>query len=197
MTTKPLTAKPKKAKPRPKAGHPAGSAEHRIKLFVEALLSNGENVTQAAVSAGFSPKSAASQGSRLLKNAKVRQVLDSRRAETAAKYELTTDMIVRSIVQELTFDPAKLYDEAGNLKKITELDEDVRMALQSVEFEQQGSPQAPVYVRKVKWAMRQGAREQAMKHLGMFEKDNQQRSPLDGLPRDVLKLIQERLLGRS
>jgi phage terminase small subunit len=194
MTAK-LTAKQKKAKPRPKAGHPSGSAQHRIKLFVEALLSNGENVTQAAVAAGFSPKSAASQGSRLLKNVKVRQIIDSRRTALVAKYELTTDMIVRSIVQELTFDPAKLYDESGNLRKITDLPEDVRMALSSIEFEQVGSPDAPVFVRKVKWAARLGAREQAMKHLGMFEKDNSQRSPLDGLPREVLKLIHERLLG--
>lgn len=197
MTTKPLTAKQKKAKPHAKPGTSKDAAATRKRLFVEALLSNDENITKAALAVGFSPKTAASQGSRLLKDVEVQRLLRLRRDETAAKYELNTEMIVRSIVQELTFDPANLYDEGGNLKKITDLDPDVRMALASVEFEQHGSPDAPVFVRKVKWAQRQGAREQAMKHLGMFEKDNQQRSPLDGLPRDVLKLIQERLLGRS
>ena len=40
-----------------------------------------------------------------------------------------------------------------------------------------GDPEAPAIVRKIKWADRSKARDQAMKHLGMFEKDNGQRTP--------------------
>ncbi len=179
------TSTPKK---RAKPGQSKGAAAQRMKVFVEAYLSNNGNATQAALDAGFSPKSAASQGSRLLKNVKVQQELDRRRAELVTKYQITSDMVIRSIAQELTFDPAKLYGADGQLLPITQLPEDVRMALTSVEFEQAGSPQAPVFVRKVKWAQRQGAREQAMKHLGMFGKDNQQRTdPLTMLLAELQK----------
>jgi hypothetical protein len=94
-------------------------------------------------------------------------------------------------VQELTFDPAKLYDKAGNLLPVTELPEDVRMALTSVEFEQIGSPDAPVFVRKVKWSQRHQGREQAMKYMGLFEKDNAQRHPLQDMPDEALNRLIE------
>ena len=50
------------------------------------------------------------------------------------------------------------------------------MALTSLELEQIGSPEGPIYTRKIKWASRAAAREQAMKHLGMFERDNAQKA---------------------
>ena len=97
--------------------------------------------------------------------------------ELAKKYSLTTDDVIRSISQEIHFDPANLYNEDGSLKAITELDEDTRKALVSVEMIQVGSPDAPVFVKKIKWAQKSTAREQAMKHLGMFERDNLQQPP--------------------
>lgn len=75
----------------------------------------------------------------MLKDAEVSAEISRRAKEVANKYALTTELAARSIVQELTFDPAKLYDAAGNLKPITELDEDTRMALTAIEFEQIGS----------------------------------------------------------
>lgn len=104
------TSKPKKSKQKPKAGHPPGSAEQRIKLFVEALLSNGENVTKAAIDAGFSPKSAASQGSRLLKNVKVRQELDKRRTAILDKFQITTETTLAHIWGMATADVRELVE---------------------------------------------------------------------------------------
>lgn len=161
-------------KKRPKAGTGKGSAADRKHRFAQAYIANGGNATEAAKTAGYSPATAGSQGSRLLKDVEVSTLIQQGAQKLAKKYELTADLVVRSIVQELTFDPANLYDAEGNLKKVTDLDEDTRMALASVEFEQIGSPDAPVFVRKVKWSQRQSAREQAMKHLGMFELDNKQ-----------------------
>lgn len=112
----------------------------------------------------------------MLKDAEVSALIAARAKEVANKYALTTELAARSIVQELTFDPAKLYDADGNLKPITDLDEDTRMALTAIEFEQVGSPEAPVFVRKVKWGNRSAARDHLMKHLGMFEMDNAQKA---------------------
>ncbi len=149
----------------------------RRTVFVEAYITNGGNATEAAREAGFSPKTAASQGQRLLKDAYVSTRIAARAKEIAEKYRMTTELAARSIVQELTFDPAKLYNDDGTLKKVTELDEDTRMALTSLEVEMAGTSDMPILVRKIKWATRGQAREQLMKHLGMFERDNSQKVP--------------------
>lgn len=153
------------------------------------------NATAAYKRAGYVAKGNAAEvnASRLLRNAQVQSEIARRSKKTADKYELTQDLIIRSIVQELAFDPAKLYDGQGQLLPIAELPEDVRMALTSIEFEQHGSPEAPVFVRKVKWAQRQGAREHAMKHLGLFEKDNKQRHPIQEMSDELL----ERLIAQK
>lgn len=158
-----------------KAGTSKASAADRKKAFIEAYIANGGNATAAAVTAGFAARSAHNAGARMVKDGEVSAEISKRAKAVANKYELTTELAARSIVQELRFDPANLYDAEGQLKPITELDEDTRMALSSIEFEQHGNTDAPVYVRKVKWASRATAREQLMKHLGMFERDNLQK----------------------
>lgn len=188
-------ARAKAKQPDKKVKPGTSNAAERKALFVEAYIANGGNATEAAKAAGYSAATARSQGSRLLTDADIKASVAARAQETAQKYELNTELVVRSIVQELTFDPAKLYGQDGRLLAITELPEDIRMALTSVEFEQLGSPDAPVFVRKVKWAQRHNAREQAMKHLGMFERDNSQRNPLADVPRDALKALVEKLSG--
>lgn len=184
----------KAASTRAKQGTSKQAAEARRHKFVEAYIANGGNATEAAREAGYSAKTADQQGSRLLKDVKVSALIADRAEKVATKYELTTELVTKSIVQELRFDPAKIYNEDGSLKAIHELDEDTRAALTAVEFEQHGSPDAPVFVRKLKWTPKSTAREQAMKHLGMFEKDNQQRAGvLSDLPREMVKQIIERL----
>lgn len=172
----------KKTRPTAKQGTSRAAAEARRRRFVEAYITNGGNATEAAVEAGYSPRSAGQQGSRLLKDVKISAAIQARREALMEKYELNSEMVTRSIVQELTFDPAKLYNEDGSLRPLHEIDEDTRMALTGVEFVQVGSPDAPVFVKKVKWAQRHQARDHAMRFLGMFERDNKQKNdPLSEL----------------
>ncbi len=159
-----------------KAGTSKASAADRKAVFVEAYIANGGNATQAAITAGLSAKTASSSGQRMLKDVEVATQIASRAQAVADKYKLTTELAARSIYQEMMFDPAKLYDEQGRLKPITELDEDTRMALASIEVDEVGGGDSPlVTTRKVKWANRYQAREQLMKHLGMFGEDNKQK----------------------
>lgn len=48
----------------------------QIMVFITEYLKNGNNATQAAISAGYSEKTAYSQGSRLLKSVEVQQYLN-------------------------------------------------------------------------------------------------------------------------
>ena len=169
--------------------------EQRRKLFVEAFLSNGGNATQAALTAGFSASSAAKQGHRLSKNVQVRAEIDRRSAEVIEKAQeatqLTIERVMRSLAQALFFDPRKLYREDGSLKPIPELDDDTAQALAgfAVCGECTGRGEARTlggFTKKVKWLDKNTAREQALKHLGAFEKDNKQ--PNAGLAEAVGKL---------
>jgi len=119
-----------------------------------------------------------------------------------SKLELTTESVLRSLAQAVHFDPRKLYDEHGNLKPITELDDDTAMALSGVEvmeeFAGRGEKRELVgYTKKVKWLDKNAARDQAMKHLGMFREDNNQRNPLSDLPRDMIKDLVAKLGGTT
>lgn len=204
MAAKKAPARKKAAKPvkaRARASTALGSAAHRRKLFAETYLTNGENASKAAVAAGFSPKTAGAAGARLLKHVEVLTIIEQRRAELTQKYEITTDTVIRSLAQAVHFDPRKLYRADGSLKDVTELDDDTAMALTGMEVSEECGPD-PVDVKlepqphggglkrstartvliartkKLKWLDKNQAREQAMKHLGLFKRDNEQSRPM-------------------
>lgn len=177
-----------------KAGTSKKAAVDRKKLFAEAYIANGGNASEAARSAGYAEKSVGVTGCRLLKDAQVRAILDERQTALANKYELTAEAIIKSIAQELHFDPANLFNEDGSVKSVADMDADTRMALVSIETLQMGDPDSPAIIRKIKWATKHQAREQAMKHLGMFERDNKQKSdPVVSL----LEFLMDRTGGTS
>lgn len=146
-----------------------------------------KNATQAAIRAGYSKKTAEWIGPQLLGKSHVRAAVDERLKSLSEKAGLTAELVLASLARELRFDPADLYDEWGNIKPIHEIPEDARKCLVGMETAQVGSPDAPVMVQKVKWINAANARDQAMKHLGLYEKDNAQKTdPV----RDLIMAIQ-------
>jgi phage terminase small subunit len=186
----------KKVPVRTKAGTSKVSADDRRAAFVEAYLCNGNNVAEAARTAGFSPKTAHAQGARLLKDVRVSTVLNSRRTEIAENNELSTNEIMADMARALRFDPRKLYNKDGTLKPIHELDDDTALCLTGIEVVVKPGPdgEAPQFVKKIKWETKSTARDQALKVFGMYEKDNKQKAgALDGLPRELIQLMVDRL----
>lgn len=183
------------AKARTKPGTSPASAANRHHAFIEAYLTNGGNATAAAQTAGYSPgPSARVQGSRLLADPNIAAKIKARQVKVAEKLELSTESVLRSLAQAVHFDPRKLFKEDGTAKLPHELDDDTAAAIGGIEFE--ADPKTgKVISAKFKAVEKNAARDQAMKHLGMFKADNVQRNPLDGLPREVLKAIAERLRG--
>lgn len=164
-----------------KAGTSKAAAAERRGKFVEAYIANGGNATQAAIAAGYAANSAGRHADRLVKDGEVRAAIAARAKKLAQKYELTSDLAARSIVQDLTFDPARLFQDDGiTPKTIDQIDEDTRMALTGVERDEKGGV-------KFKWRGRSAARTDLMKHLGMFEKDNTQRG--DAAIRALLEAV--------
>jgi len=164
---------------RTKAGTSRGAAATRRALFVEAYIGNGRNATEAAKAAGYSPKTAYAAGARLLRDVQVRQLIEGRTTEVLAKAKLTVEGTLREVARIAYFDPRRLFDESGKLKPIHELDDDTAAALAGIEVleEYQGTGSERVlvgYTTKVKHADKNAALDKAMKHLGLYEQDNEQ-----------------------
>ncbi|WP_233423728.1 terminase small subunit [Paracidovorax citrulli] len=111
---KPMPAKGKSARRSAKAGAAPKKAqittEDRHRLFAREFVANGFNATQAAVSAGYSTNTAASQGARLLRDAKVQEYVREAKAVVIERAEVKGEDVVRRLNQMLMADPRELLE---------------------------------------------------------------------------------------
>jgi hypothetical protein len=105
--------------------------------------------------------------SRVLADRKVSARVAELRAEAAERAKISAIEVMASLARDIHFDPARLFHEDGRRKELHELDEATRSAVR-VEVDAEG---------KIKYRSpdKAAAREQAMKHLGLFREDNHQK----------------------
>lgn len=188
----------KKAAKKVKAGTSKVSADTRRTAFVEAFIANGQNGTEAAIAAGFSPKTAGAQASRLLKDVKTQQLLADRRKVLAEKFELRTEDVLRELARIVYADPRKAFDANGNLLPVSEWPDEVAAMIASIEVDEMKVDGAVVgLTKKVKLWDKNSAIDKAMKHLGQYEKDNAQKHPLQEMNDAALDKFIERKLQES
>lgn len=136
----------------------------RQRAFVYAYVVH-KNATRAAEAAGYSKSTAASQGSRLLKNCKIRRAIDVLLDRAAERAELTLADIVLELRRILVADPVEVLHDDGTVLPLSEWPEDLRRALSS--FELVEAPDG-TKVRKFRlWSKTEAARD-LMRHLGGF-----------------------------
>ena len=164
------------AKKRVKAGVSKAEAAAKRDLFVKAFITNGGNATQAAIEAGYSKKTAKSAGSRLLTNVDVKAAIEAQREKVSTKAGLTAERTLQEVARLAYFDPAKMYDETGNLLPVHRMDADTRAAIAGVEVNEIGVEGVVIgHTKKIKHADKNSALDKAMKHLGLYKADNDQR----------------------
>lgn len=142
------------------------------------------NATQAAIRAGYSPKTAKEQGARLLTNAHIQQAVQERRQQHQANTGLTVERVLLEAMRLAFFDIRKLTDAEGNPIPINQLDDDTAAAIQGLELATERSRDedgSVTVVRKYKIADKNAALERLFKHLGLFQKDNDQNNPAKAL----------------
>lgn len=145
----------------------------RQALFVREYLRD-LNGTRAAERAGYSPRTAESQASRLLGNAKVRAEIDAALKERAERVEVKADDVLRTLLRILNADPRKAFDENSRLLPIRELPEEVALAISGIDNEEIDAPDGEGgrihigTVRKLKFWNKDKAVELAMRHLGLL-----------------------------
>ena len=137
----------------------------------------------AAYRAGYaceamSPVSIRSAASRLLKNATVSQQVARLQDHAARRQSVTVDRVIAEYAKLAFTDIRKAFDDAGNLKPIHELDDDVAGAIAGIEFEDmfewQGSGEERERVHtgrlaKIRLVDKRAALDSLGKYLGLFQ----------------------------
>lgn len=96
------------------------------------------------------------------------------------KAMLSTERILQELERAIFADPRKLYDEKGRLKPIHSLDEDTAAAISPLDVDEIASGRGPPRraigrTTKVRFVDKLVAIDRAMRHLGLFERDNRRR----------------------
>lgn len=87
----------------------------RQQKAADEYMRNGGNKTQAMITAGYSPRSASADGSRLLNQAKVRRYIEAQMAKNAAAAGVTAEAVIGGLARIAFFDPKDVCDKNGRV----------------------------------------------------------------------------------
>ncbi|MDD3965352.1 MAG: terminase small subunit [Candidatus Moranbacteria bacterium] len=135
------------------------------------------NAKQAAIRAGYSQKTAEVIGYQLLQNTLVAGKLQELRTKQEVRTGISADRALKEAARLAFFDVRKLCDAQGNPIRVQELDDDTAAAIQGLELVSEKDGEGFATVRKYKVADKNAALERVFKHLGLFERDNEQSNP--------------------
>ena len=140
--------------------------------FIEEYLVNGHKGTAAAKAAGYTnDHSAQVVASRFLAELTASGELAAAARQRAEAAELDTVRTLRELARIAYADIGKLFDADGVLIPIAELDEDTRAIIASIDLGPDGKP------KRIKLWSKIEALDKAMRHAGLYERDNDQCRP--------------------
>jgi phage terminase small subunit len=131
--------------------------------FVSEYLKD-QNAKQAAIRAGYSKKTAETQGPRLSRKVQVRAAIDAKLKEVEDRSILTAEQVRLAVYRLLTFDPRKAFNTDGTMKSAHEIPDDVALALAGIEVDESAGE-----VKKIRFTDRTRAAELAARILGMLK----------------------------
>lgn len=147
------------------------------------------NAKQAAIRAGYSPKTAEQHASRLLRNVKVKKYI----AELQEKLRIETNLTAKEVIEELRkvgFSNVQDFIDTDNaIQDISKVEKQKAAAVSGIETSESTSKDGTVTVyTKFKLYNKVDALEKLGKHLGIFEKDNLQQKSDVIIHKNVIKL---------
>ena len=119
---------------------------------------------------------ASKKGHRLSMLPDVKQHIEQIRSEQ----RIGVDEVVSEIAEIIRFDMGELFDESGNVKSILKMSETARKMITSIDIDEiwigRGKDREQIGVtKKLKFINKLDAIEKAMKHLGAYKEDNNQK----------------------
>lgn len=136
-------------------------------------VAKGSNASDAYRNAydagGMKTETVYKRACELLKNGKVAGRISSLKAPALRKAELSVERTLEEVAGLSYSDIGHMIESDGRLIPLAEMDPKVRRAISSIEFvtDKDGAT-----TTKLKLWDKNSGLEKAMKHLGMFEKDN-------------------------
>ena len=153
---------------------------HRQDQFIDEFLVD-YNGKEAAIRAGFAPKSAKCRASQLLALPYIQDKLAKKQKKITKRLEVSAERVLEELARIAFSNVQDLFDENGGLKLISDMDRDTTAALSGIEvITRLGDPDEsgnrhPEQIHKIKLWDKNAALVSLLKKLGMFEKDNSQR----------------------
>jgi|HubBroStandDraft_6_1064221.scaffolds.fasta_scaffold130617_2 phage terminase small subunit len=140
--------------------------------FIKEFIKD-QNATRAARAAGYSEKTAKSQGQRLLTHVYIREAIEKENAKINAKLDITVERVKEELARLAFYDPGAYWNPDGSAKPFSELDENSRRAIAGFEmaelFEGKGDERNLAgYIKKFKLADKGANLERLGRHLQMF-----------------------------
>lgn len=135
------------------------------------------NGAESARYAGFAEESARQEASRLLAREDVQDYLQKLRESLSEKTGITQERVLQEIAKIAFSDIRNYYQDDNNLKPICDLDDNEAAALASVKSYEENMPGTSIVVgmnREIKLYDKLAGLEKLARHLGMYEKDNNQ-----------------------
>lgn len=132
------------------------------------------NATQAAIRAGYKKNNANVTGSSLLSNPNIMRMIQERAKLQMEKVEITKEQVLRELGRIAFSDVTQFYNEEGQFKDFSELTDDQKSLLASVEtFEEFESVGKGIKIKigetkKIKVWDKMKALEILAKHFGLY-----------------------------
>lgn len=142
-------------------------------VFVREFLAHG-NATKAAIAAGYSAATASVTGSKLLRKPKVAAELANLRGKLLSKLEISAERVLQGLAELAFFDPRKMFNLDGSMKKITDMDDATVHALAGMDVEKlfkhfgKGQAEEVGTITKVRLADRGLNLERLGRHFKLF-----------------------------
>lgn len=144
------------------------------------------NATQAAIRAGYSERTAYSQGQRLLKHVEVAAAIREAQEKREERTQVSQDQVVFELARIAFGDVRALFDEEGRLRRPHELTAEVAAAISSIEVVTVSRGEGEVeHVAKVRAWNKLKALELLGKHLGMFGPKGTEDDPFHTVSRTI------------
>lgn len=137
------------------------------------------NGTQAAIRAGYSENTANEQAGRLLVNVSIQERIAELKAEIGKRLDITADMVVQELAKIGFSNMNNYINNDFTFKSLDEITVDQSAAISSIEVSEfSGGKDNRASETKIKFRLhdKRAALVDLGKHIGIFEKDNRQKS---------------------
>lgn len=133
------------------------------------------NATESAVYAGFAEATAKQEGWRLLQRDDVQEYLGKLRSEYTEKSGVSKQKVIAELARIAFSDIRNYYTGDNQLIPITDLDDDAAAALASLKIDELYNGEVTIgQMKEIKTYNKLDALEKLARHLGLYEKDNEQ-----------------------